>query len=218
MGHIYANAKGIPKGFDIDAEKWWKESGCDMLEKTSEAWAEAWAAYHTNNPDLPDYISKYISEISTNSVKGSKKGLIFFDDDGIISQKKEKFKKDFTDGKISTLISPQKQARHTKGTKQFDEYVNNQKAKGKDDRPSYFREDLTTDDLKELVVNKLQGNVRVNSDGSYVEFLMCDDVIGYYYSPNKKEYIATRCVQVKYSLGSKNIHFFPVKERMAYDD
>lgn len=218
MGHIYANTKGIPDGFEQAAERWAKESGCDMIEKTSEAWAEAWAAYYTKNPELPDYISKYIDEIATKSVKSGKKGLISFDDDGIIFQKKNKFKKDFTEGKISTLTSPQKLARHIKGSKQFNEYVETLKVKGKDNLPSYFREDLTTDNLKEIVVKRLQGNVHVNSDGSYVEFVMCDDVIGYYYSPAKGEYIATKCVQVKYSLGSRNIHFFPVKERMAYDD
>lgn len=170
------------------------------------------------SPDLPDYISKYIDKITAKSVNSSKKRLISYDDDGIIFQKKEKFRKDFAGGKISTIISPQKQARHIKGSKQFNEYVEILKAKGRDNLPSYFREDLTIDDLKELVVKRLQGNVRVNSDGSYVEFLMCDDVIGYYYSPAKGEYIATKCLQVKYSLGSKNIHFFPVKERMAYDD
>ncbi len=62
MGHIYADKKGIPKGFAEDAERWLKDSKCDMLKSTDEAWAEAWGAYHTNNPNLPDYIAKYISD------------------------------------------------------------------------------------------------------------------------------------------------------------
>lgn len=214
IGHVYAEAKGIPKGFEIDAKRWAKESCCDMLEKTSEAWAEAWGAYYTNNPDLPDYIGKYIKEVAGKSAKNSQNMLIFFDDDGIIKEKKFAFKKDFADGKVSTLISPQKQARHIKGTKQFDEYISTLKSKGDDNLPSYIREDLKTKDLSNLVVNKLKGNVRVNADGSFDEFVMCDEVIGYYYSPSKGEYIPTRCAQIKYSLGkSQNIHIIPVKEK-----
>lgn len=60
IGHIYAEKKGLPEGFEFDAKKWAAESQCDMLKSTSEAWAEAWAAYYTGNPDLPDYISEYI--------------------------------------------------------------------------------------------------------------------------------------------------------------
>lgn len=65
MGHIYADKKGIPEGFAEDAERWLKESKCDMLKSTDEAWAEAWGAYHTKNPDLPDYIAEYV-EKATN--------------------------------------------------------------------------------------------------------------------------------------------------------
>lgn len=65
MGHIYADKKGIPEGFASDAERWLKESKCDMLKSTDEAWAEAWGAYHTKNPDLPDYIAEYV-EKATN--------------------------------------------------------------------------------------------------------------------------------------------------------
>ena len=49
-------------------------------------------------------------------------------------------------------------------------------------------------------------------DGSFIEYVICDDVIGYYYSPAKSKYIATRCAQVKYSLKNKNIHIIPVKD------
>lgn len=66
MGHIYADKKGIPEGFASDAERWLKESKCDMLKSTDEAWAEAWGAYHTKNPDLPDYIAEYV-EKATNT-------------------------------------------------------------------------------------------------------------------------------------------------------
>ena len=64
MGHIYADKKGIPEGFASDAERWLKESKCDMLKSTDEAWAEAWGAYHTKNPDLPVYIAEYVEKAS----------------------------------------------------------------------------------------------------------------------------------------------------------
>jgi hypothetical protein len=134
--------------------------------------------------------------------------------DIITSKKRAKFKKDFADGKISTLISPQKQAKHIKGSKQFNEYVAIMRARGEDNLPSYIREDLKIDDLKKIVVNKLSGNVRINADDSFDEFVMCDEVIGYYYSPCKGEYIPTKCAQVKYSLGKhSNIHIIPAKEK-----
>ena len=65
MGHVYANAKGIPKGFEYAATKWADETKCDMISKPSEAWAEAWAAYHTGSNKLPDYIRKFIEDAVT---------------------------------------------------------------------------------------------------------------------------------------------------------
>lgn len=68
MGHIYADKKGIPEGFASDAERWLKESKCDMLKSTGEAWAEAWGAYHTKNPNLPDYIAEYVEKATNTPV------------------------------------------------------------------------------------------------------------------------------------------------------
>lgn len=65
MGHVYANAKGLPKGFEYAATKWSNETKCDMISKPSEAWAEAWAAYHTGTNELPDYIRKFIEDAVT---------------------------------------------------------------------------------------------------------------------------------------------------------
>ena len=62
MGHVYASARGLPKGFDYAAEKWSKETKCDMISKPSEAWAEAWASYHTGKNEIPDYIREYIEK------------------------------------------------------------------------------------------------------------------------------------------------------------
>ncbi len=62
MGHVYANAKGLPNGFEYAATKWANEAKCDMLSKPSEAWAEAWASYHTgvNIDKVPEYILEFI--------------------------------------------------------------------------------------------------------------------------------------------------------------
>lgn len=62
MGHVYANTKGLPDGFEVAAAKWAEETKCDMLKKPTEAWAEAWAAYHTGANELPEYISKFIKD------------------------------------------------------------------------------------------------------------------------------------------------------------
>ena len=66
IGHVYANINGIPKGFEADSARWAKESKCDMLNKPSEAWAEAWASYHTglNVDRVPDYILDYVKKVS----------------------------------------------------------------------------------------------------------------------------------------------------------
>ena len=211
MGHAYAAKKGMPKGFEAAAEKWAKESGCDMLKKPSEAWAEAWAAYYTKNPDLPDYISEFVERTAVSKAAGNTaKGLLLFDGDSIILEKIEQFKKDFEAGKISTKISYKKQGRHIKGRKEFEAYKERMFAKtGK--YPSYVREDLTSKDLERLVVPKLQGNVQVNSNYEYREFVKCDEVIGYYYDKAQGKYVATDVAQIKYALGDKNIHIIPVK-------
>ena len=82
MGHIYADKKGVPEGFAEDAERWLKESKCDMLKSTDEAWAEAWGAYHTKNPDLPGYIAEYVENATNTPINnksidnGGKSGII----------------------------------------------------------------------------------------------------------------------------------------------
>ena len=46
-------------------------------------------------------------------------------------------------------------------------------------------------------------------DGSMQEFFDCDEMIGFYWDKNSKQYVETNRVQVKYS--TKNIHVIPVK-------
>lgn len=68
MGHVYEDVKGLPDGFERDAERWWHECKCDMLKNPKEAWSEAWGAYHTGNEELPDYIAKYIEEATAKPI------------------------------------------------------------------------------------------------------------------------------------------------------
>lgn len=63
IGHAYAEAKGIPKGFSEARQRWLNEEKCDILKTDGEAWAEAWAAYHLGDSRLPSYISKFIEEV-----------------------------------------------------------------------------------------------------------------------------------------------------------
>ena len=64
IGHAYAELKReLPTGFHEAVQKWYKESQCDILQKDSEAWAEAWAAYHLGDSRLPDYIAKFIKGV-----------------------------------------------------------------------------------------------------------------------------------------------------------
>ena len=77
MGHIYDDVNGIPEGFIKDAERWAAESKCDMLKNPHEAWAEAWGAYHTQNPNLPDYIAKYVHDRTNTPLDNfGKSGII----------------------------------------------------------------------------------------------------------------------------------------------
>lgn len=213
MGHAYARHYGLTDDFIRDAARWAEESGCDMLKKPAEAWAEAWAAYHVKNPDLPDYIKEYIEKaLKIGEVNTLKAGKVLnaFDSDSIIDEKILAFKQKFKNNEVRTIISQQKQARHIKGTKEFERYVAKMAVRG--DFPSYIKEDLTLEDLKNIIVPKLTGNVGVGKDGSYREFITLDDAIGYYYDKSKGKYIETKCVQIKYALGDGNIHIVPVKE------
>lgn len=63
IGHCYADVRGLPSGWEQAAERWAKDSKCDLLLKPDEAFAEAWAAYHTGNPALPKYIADIIKEL-----------------------------------------------------------------------------------------------------------------------------------------------------------
>ena len=81
-GHVYLNKGVMPKGFEAAAERWYRESGYGIIKpnyegfggKYDEAFAEAWAGYFTQNPELPDYIAKFISDIvSKNNAKSEEK-------------------------------------------------------------------------------------------------------------------------------------------------
>lgn len=64
MAHCYANNYQIPKGFEPLAKRWFQETNIGQIEKVSEAWAEAFAGYQIDNPELPDYIKSYMKGLS----------------------------------------------------------------------------------------------------------------------------------------------------------
>lgn len=69
MGHCYADKYGIPDGFKYASDNWAEKSKCDMLKNPSEAWAEAWASYHTgiNADKVPDDVLEYIRKASVKN-------------------------------------------------------------------------------------------------------------------------------------------------------
>ena len=71
-GHVYATKHDIPTGFSADADHWYKETGCMILQTTSEAWSEAYAAYYTHADDLPPYIRRYFDKGEWKDGSGSK--------------------------------------------------------------------------------------------------------------------------------------------------
>lgn len=60
MAHCYANNYQIPQGFEPLAKRWFQETQIGQIEKVSEAWAEAFAGYYIDNPELPEYIKEYM--------------------------------------------------------------------------------------------------------------------------------------------------------------
>lgn len=69
MGHCYVNKYGLPEGFEYASNSWAIQSKCDMLKTPSEAWAEAWASYHTgiNVDKVPDDVLEYIRKASAKN-------------------------------------------------------------------------------------------------------------------------------------------------------
>jgi hypothetical protein len=66
MGHVFERKNDLPYGFDYAATKWANQSQCDMLKDPHEAWAEAWASYHTgiNVDKIPEEVLEYIRKAS----------------------------------------------------------------------------------------------------------------------------------------------------------
>lgn len=71
-GHVYASKHGLPMAFSADVDRWYRETGCELLKSPSEAWAEAYAAYYTHADDLPSYIRRYFDNGEWKTNSGSK--------------------------------------------------------------------------------------------------------------------------------------------------
>ena len=212
MGHVYANVKGLPSGFAEDAMRWADQSKCDMLLKPSEAWAEAWADYYTGRKRAPEYIQVYISNVSNKMRSGATlKSLTKYDRDIIMDEKVADLKKRLKSREHIPRISPQKQARHYRGTKEYQNYVSRRYDDGRGNYPAIIRDDLTLDDLLRLVSPHLGSDTLQANGNSFEEFFDCDEVIGYYWCGKDRVYKPTKRVQVKYS--ANNIHIIPVQPK-----
>ncbi len=71
-GHVYASKHGLPMAFSSDADRWYRETGCLLLQSPNEAWSEAYAAYYTHADDLPPYIRRYFDPGEWKTGSGSK--------------------------------------------------------------------------------------------------------------------------------------------------
>ena len=141
--------------------------------------------------------------------ENTEKGIPIFDKKAAKQAKIDNFLKDLQDGKISTRISPQKQAQHILGRKEFANHC--KELSKRNDVPSYIREDLSLADLSKIIEGKLgTGRLNVKGDGSIQEFFDCDEIIGYYYSKKHGGYVPTNRVQIIYSIQGRNIHVVPV--------
>lgn len=203
MGHVYQDRYGLPAGFKADAERWAKESGCDMLKNPSEAFSEAWAAYHTGNPDLPDYIAKYIVKGTNASINKTVDSVAKYDEDGIVKYIREVL---IPAQKTDTIVS--RQAIHRQGTKSYIARQNRLEADGRYG-PSYIT--ITDEEILELV-NRFKGTgiIKYNKKGEWdnQETIVDNDkVVGIVVNDRNDVSVKTTVFKIHY--GKKGIHIVP---------
>ena len=128
-----------------------------------------------------------------------------------VEQRIVMFRKQIQDGEIKTTISKQKQSRHMRNTREFEIYASKLATRG--DYPSYLKEDLSLEEIS-IIVNETLGKgvIELRNDGSFQEYIDCNEVIGYYYNKKQGAYMPTKRLQVKYAVSNGNIHVIPVKE------
>lgn len=203
MGHAYQDKFGLPEGFEADAIRWAKESGCDMLKTPSEAFSEAWGAYHTGNPDLPDYIAKYIESATNSPANRAVSSIVKFDEDVIIKHIKEVL---IPAQKTDTIVP--RQAIHRQGTKMFLQRAAELAAK-KEYGPGYIT--ISDDEIIALVEKfKGSGEVRYDSKGewNHQEVILDNDIeVGIVVNNKTGKAVPTTVFKIHYS--KDGIHIAP---------
>ena len=203
MGHAYQEKFGLPEGFEVDAARWAKESGCDMLKTPSEAFSEAWGAYHTGNPDLPDYIAKYIENASNTPINTVTSSVAKFDEDVIIKHIKEVL----IPAQKTDVIVP-RQAIHRQGTDLFLKRVAALTAKG-EYGPGYIT--ITDEEILKLVDKyKGTGLIRYNKKGEWDRketIIDNDKVVGIVVNNLTGKAVPTTVFRLHY--GDDGVHIVP---------
>ena len=104
-------------------------------------------------------------------------------------------------------VSPQKQARHIEGTKEYEQYKE-KSMKSFNKMPSVL---YNTENPQNLIdIYKGTGVIKRVKDGTIREFIQADHGIGMYWESNKSEYISTNVACIIYS--KKDAHIYPVWE------
>ena len=203
MGHAYQDKFGLPEGFEADAMRWARESGCDMLKTPSEAFSEAWGAYHTGNPELPNYIAKYIEHASSTPIDRAVSSVAKFDEDAIIKNIKEVL----IPAQKTDAIIP-RQVIHRQGTRLYLNRVAELKAKN-EYGPSYVT--ISDDEIIRLVnAFKGTGIVKYNKSGEWDKketIIDNDEIVGFVVNNLNGKTVPTSVFRIYYA--DQGIHIVP---------
>lgn len=165
IGHVYEEAKGLPDGFEKDAERWAVESRCDMLKNPREAWAEAWGAYHTQNEELPEYIAKYIEQATEKPIaKKVNTGIMELTRKISDSRAGFKFISDKTFDNL-TIVAKKKGAVILRGTEEVERHLDSMNAAASNlNDILFFRKDVCISEVLEETHHFEQNLMKMNED------------------------------------------------------
>ena len=116
-------------------------------------------------------------------------------------------------GEYSTKLSEQQLAKHTPGTKQFEQY---QASRLKNGNQPQSIVTVNANEAQQLILQyagKGERKVSLNGEPMHIEFVTTDQIVGKYYSSN--QYVDTKRMAIHY--GKKSAHIVPVKEEKTND-
>ena len=112
------------------------------------------------------------------------------------------------EGYYSSVVIPQKQARHIAGTMEYDRYVEaTLKKSGR--KPSVLYGDLNTSQAL-VDKHKATGIIKANGRDSVSEVIRADHVVGEYWGKDGKRYFPTTLARIIYT--KTNAHIYPIWE------